>query len=123
MIRINLLAVERERTKKKKSTRVAIPAAQRVTIGATLILIVTVVGVFWWFWSLRQQSIKLDQEIVRAEVETKQLRSVLAQVQKFEARKGQLQQRVLVRVEPVVRLEWVGRLAPCVVRQRQRVAG
>ena len=94
MIRINLLAVERERTKKKKSTRVVIPAARRVTIGATLILIVTVVGVFWWFWSLRQQSIKLDQEIVRAEVETKQLRSVLAQVQKFEARKGQLQQRV-----------------------------
>ena len=65
-----------------------------MTIGATLILIVTVVGVFWWFWSLRQQSIRLDQEIARAEIETKQLRSVLAQVQKFEARKGQLQQRV-----------------------------
>jgi len=94
MIRINLLAVERERTKKKKSTRVAIPAAQRVTIGATLILIGTVLGVFWWFWSLRQQSIAVDQQIARAEVESKQLRSVLGQVQKFEARKAQLQQRV-----------------------------
>ena len=93
MIRINLLAVERERTKKKK-TRVAIPAAQRVTIGATVILIATVLGLFWWFWSLRQHSIRLDEDIARAEVETRQLRSVLSQVQKFEARKAQLQQRV-----------------------------
>jgi type IV pilus assembly protein PilN len=91
MIRINLLAVERERTKK---TRVAIPAAQRATIGATLILVATVLGVGWWFWSLHQTSIQLDEDISRAETQTQQLRSVLAQVQKFEARKAQLQQRV-----------------------------
>ena len=90
MIRINLLAVERER----KKTRVVIPAAQRATIGATLILLSTVLGVGWWFWSLRQQSSQLDEDIARAEVQTQQLRSVLAQVQKFEARKAQLQQRV-----------------------------
>jgi type IV pilus assembly protein PilN len=90
MIRINLLAVERERTK----TRIVIPAAQRVTIAASLILIATVLGVGWWFWSLRQRSIHLDEEISRAEIQTQQLRSVLAQVQKFEARKAQLQQRV-----------------------------
>jgi type IV pilus assembly protein PilN len=91
MIRINLLAVERERTKK---ARVVIPAAQRATIGASLILLLTVLGVAWWFWSLRQQSQQLDDDIARAEVQTQQLRSVLAQVQKFEARKAQLQQRV-----------------------------
>jgi type IV pilus assembly protein PilN len=91
MIRINLLAVERERTK----TRVVIiPAAQRATIGATLILVATVLGVGWWFWSLRQRSIGLDEDIARAEIQTQQLRSVLSQVQKFEARKAQLQQRV-----------------------------
>lgn len=90
MIRINLLAVERERTK----TRVAIPAAQRATIGASLILVATVLGVAWWFWSLRQQSFRLDEDIARAEIQTQQLRSVLAQVQTFEARKAQLQQRV-----------------------------
>jgi type IV pilus assembly protein PilN len=90
MIRINLLAVERER----KKTRVVISAAQRATIGATLILLVTVLGVGWWFWSLRQQSIGLDEDIARAELQAQQLRSVLAQVQKFEARKAQLQQRV-----------------------------
>lgn len=91
MIRINLLAVERERTKK---TRVVISAAQRATIGASLILLATVLGVAWWFWSLRQQSQQLDEDLARAEVQTQQLRSVLAQVQKFEARKAQLQQRV-----------------------------
>jgi type IV pilus assembly protein PilN len=90
MIRINLLSVERER----KKTRVVIPAAQRATIGATLILLSTVLGVGWWFWSLRQHSTQLDENIAQAEVQTQQLRSVLAQVQKFEARKAQLQQRV-----------------------------
>ena len=92
MIRINLLAVERERTK----TRVVIPAAHRATLGASLILLATVLGVAWWFWSLRQTSIRLDDEIARAEIQTQQLRSVLAQVQKFEARKAQLQQRVTI---------------------------
>ena len=94
MIRINLLAVERER---KKATRVvAISAAQRATIGATLILLATVLGVGWWFWSLRQHSIQLDEDIARTEVQAQQLRSVLAQLQKFEARKAQLQQRVSI---------------------------
>ena len=91
MIRINLLAVERERTKR---VRTVIPAAQRVTIGAGLILVLTAVAIGWWFWSLRTESARLDAEISRAEVETQQLRSVLGQVQKFEARKAQLQQRI-----------------------------
>jgi type IV pilus assembly protein PilN len=90
MIRINLLAVERERTKK----RVLIPAAHRVTIAASLILLATVLGIGWWFWYLHQESARLDAEIAKAEIETQQLRSVLAEVQKFESRKAQLQQRV-----------------------------
>ena len=92
MIRINLLSVERTRT--KKATSVAMPAAQRVTLGASVILIVTVVGLGWWFWSLHTQSVTLDRDIARAETDTRNLRSVLVQVQKFEARKAQLQQRV-----------------------------
>lgn len=91
MIRINLLAVERQRAKTKT---VVIPAAHRTTLGASIILLLTVAGVGWWFWSLRQQSLEIDEEIARAEVRTQQLRSVLTQVQKFEARKAQLQQRV-----------------------------
>jgi type IV pilus assembly protein PilN len=91
MIRVNLLAVERERSKK---ALVVIPAAQRVTIGASLILLATVLFIGWWFWSLHQRSLAVDREITKAEAETQQLRSVLTQVQKFETRKAQLQQRV-----------------------------
>jgi type IV pilus assembly protein PilN len=92
MIRINLLAVERERTKKRSG--VVIPAAHRVTIAASLVLLATVLGILWWFWYLHQESARLDAAIAKAEAETQQLRSVLAQVQKFESRKAQLQQRV-----------------------------
>lgn len=92
MIRINLLAVERDRPKRAAVT--LIPAAHRVTIAATLILIATALGVGWWFWSLHQASVRVDDDLARGEREMQQLRSVLAQVQKFEASKGQLQQRV-----------------------------
>lgn len=90
MIRINLLAVERGAAKRSAT----IPAAHRITIAASLILIATVLLVGWWFWSLRQNSQQVDEDLARAETETQQLRSVLAQVQKFETRKAQLQQRV-----------------------------
>ena len=90
MIRINLLAVDRDRTKRGA----LIPAAQRVTIAASLILIVTFLGVGWWFWSLHTTSIRVDEDLAKGEREMQQLRSVLSQVQKFEASKAQLQQRV-----------------------------
>jgi type IV pilus assembly protein PilN len=92
MIRINLLAVDRGPAKKVRSPGVT--AAQRVTIGAALILLSTVVAVGWWFWSIRARGAKLDDDIAQAETEANQLRAVLAEVQKFEARKAQLQQRV-----------------------------
>lgn len=91
MIRINLLAVERERTKK---ARVIIPPQHRVTVGASVILLATMFGIGWWFLSLRSQSNAVDAEMIRAEAEMQKLRSVLTQVQKFESRKAQLQQRV-----------------------------
>jgi type IV pilus assembly protein PilN len=93
MIRINLLTAERGRTK-KRAVGSLISSAQKVTIGASLILIATVLLVGWKFLSLRQQSAQIDRDIARAEAETVQLRGVLAQVQKFESRKAQLTQRV-----------------------------
>jgi len=90
MIHINLLPVARERAPQ----RVLVPAAHRVTIAATLILLATTVFIGWWFWSLQQQSQGLDQEIARVEEETRQIQSVLEQVRKFEAQKTVLQQRV-----------------------------
>jgi type IV pilus assembly protein PilN len=90
MIRINLLAVERERTKR----RALIPPAHRVTIVASLILVGTALLIGWWFWSLRRESARVDDEIAKAEVEMQQLRSVLMQVRQFETSKAALQQRV-----------------------------
>jgi type IV pilus assembly protein PilN len=90
MIRINLLAVERGPVKRAA----LIPAAHRITIAAGLILVLTVAVVGWWFWALRRQSQQVDADIARAETDITQLRSVLVQVQKFEAQRAQLQQRV-----------------------------
>ena len=94
MIRINLLAVERAAAKKVRSGGGGVTTAQRVTIGAALILLSTLVTIGWWYWSLHTRAIRLDEEIATAEVKAQQLRSVLAQVQKFETRKAVLQQRV-----------------------------
>jgi len=90
MIRINLLVVDR----KSASKRVLLSAAHKVTIGATIILVGTAALIGWWFWSLRTQSIRLDEDLLKAESETLQIRSVLEQVRKFESRKALLQQRV-----------------------------
>jgi type IV pilus assembly protein PilN len=117
MIRINLLTVDRERTKKTRV--VVIPAAQRVTIGASLMLVLTLLGLGWWFWMLRTESGRLDENIARAEMETRQLRSVMAQVQAFETRKSQLQQRVTLieqlrkgQMAPVHVLDEISRTLP-----------
>ncbi len=117
MIRINLLGADRERTKKKAS--LAIPAAHRVTIGVSLVLLATVLGIGWWFWTLRQESIAVDREIAAAELQTRNLRSVLTQVQQFESRRAQLQQRVTLieqlrkgQSEPVRVLDQISRSVP-----------
>ncbi|MEO7274122.1 MAG: PilN domain-containing protein [Vicinamibacterales bacterium] len=115
MIRINLLATERAKAK----APAMMPEARRVTLGASLVLLVTVLGLGWWFWSLHQQSLLLDIDITSAEVETKQLRAVLSKVQKFEARKAQLQQRVTLieqlrkgQTAPVRVLDQISRSVP-----------
>jgi type IV pilus assembly protein PilN len=117
MIRINLLGADRDRAKKK--TPLAIPVAHRVTIGVSIVLVATIVGIGWWFWTLRQESIAVDKEIAAAELETRSLRSVLSQVQQFEARRAQLQQRVTLieqlrkgQSEPVRVLDQISRSVP-----------
>ena len=49
MIRINLLAVERERIKKKP---VKFQIGQKVTMGCSLILVLAALFVAWCYWAL-----------------------------------------------------------------------
>lgn len=90
MIKINLLAVERKAARKK----LAFQAGQKITVGCTLILVLAGLAIAWRYWSLQKQSAQLDADLAVAEQETTRLRSIISQVQQFEQRKAQLQQRV-----------------------------
>lgn len=93
MIRINLLAVERERTKKTAAT---FQTGQKLTIGCSLILILAVLFVGWRYWTVTRESAQIDAEITASQQETVRLRSIIVQVQEFEQRRAQLQQRVVL---------------------------
>jgi type IV pilus assembly protein PilN len=115
MIRINLLGGER-----KKTTRaIALDPGQRLTLLCSLILVATVLGIGWWYWSLSQASSQVDMEIATAEQEAARLRSMLAEVQAFEAQRAMIQQRVALIEElrggqslPVQLLDHVSRSLP-----------
>ena len=94
MIRINLLAAERDKSKKKAVTLGT--AGQKLTIGCSLILILAVLFIGWRYWALSRDSNQIDAEIAAAQQETTRLHSVIQQVQQFEQRKAQLQQRVVL---------------------------
>jgi type IV pilus assembly protein PilN len=93
MIRINLLAVERERSTKKAA---AFQTGQKVTIACTLVLIVSVVLIGWRYLAINSESKQLDADIASAQQETSRLHALILQVQQFEQRKAQLQQRVVL---------------------------
>jgi type IV pilus assembly protein PilN len=90
LIKINLLAVDRDRSKRKAKFQVG----QKATIGSSLILVATALMLGWWYWSLKNDSADLDRQIADAQRETVRLRNVIQQVQQFEGRRAQLQQRV-----------------------------
>ena len=117
MIRINLLAVEKDRNKKKAVTLGS--AGQKLTIGCSLILILAVLFIGWRYWALGRDSAQLDAEIAAAQQETTRLHSVIQQVQQFEMRKAQLQQRVVLieqlrkgQTGPVHMLDQISRALP-----------
>jgi type IV pilus assembly protein PilN len=117
MIRINLLAAEKERGKKKAA--VFGTTGQKLTIGCSTILVLAVLFVGWRYWSLSHQSAALDAEISAAQQETQRLHSVIQQVQQFEQRKAQLQQRVVLieqlrkgQTGPVHMLDQISRALP-----------
>jgi type IV pilus assembly protein PilN len=92
MIRINLLGAERQ--KARKTTATSLDAGQRITAACSLVLLLGIGGIGWWYWSLQQASATVDADIVQAQQQAAQLRSLLREVEDFEARRSQLQQRV-----------------------------
>ncbi len=113
MIRINLLAVER------KPVAATFDVARKITVGCSLLLVATVTLLGWRYWSLQQESRRLDVDIMTAEAETRRLQSVLQQVADFEKQRGQLQQRVALIEElrkgqngPVHLLDEISRALP-----------
>jgi type IV pilus assembly protein PilN len=116
MIKINLLGVERKAAKKKTLT---LPTAQKLTIGCSLILIAAGAAIGWRYFSLQRQSAQLDIDISAAQAETTRLHSIISQVQQFEQRKAQLQQRVALieqlrrdQTGPVHMLDQISRALP-----------
>ena len=93
MIRINLLGVERQKVKKAAAAP-SFDVGQRLTLLCSLILVASVLGVAWWWWSLTNTATELDAEIARSQREAQQLRTLLSEVKTFEDRRSQLQQRV-----------------------------
>jgi type IV pilus assembly protein PilN len=115
MIRINLLAVERERPKPKLGFEIG----QKLTVGCSLILILAALFVGWRYWSLSRESAQLDAEISAAQQETTRLHGIIQQVQQFEQRRAQLSQRVVLieqlrkgQTGPVHMLDQISRALP-----------
>jgi type IV pilus assembly protein PilN len=93
MIRINLLAVERDRGKRRPSFSIQ-ATQQKVTLACTLVLVVTGLGIGWWYWSLGKQAARIEDDIRTSQQEAARLKTIIQQVSQFEARKAQLEQRV-----------------------------
>lgn len=91
MIRINLLTRETSRPRRQKAGG---EAGHKITVASTLILVGAGLVVGWWYWSLQKEASRVAEAIAAAEQETARLRTIIAQVQQFDQRKAQLQQRV-----------------------------
>jgi len=116
MIRINLLTVERAAKKKAGGLQ---GASQKVTMACGLILLLTLAFLGWRYWSLTKQSSSIDAELTAAEQEKIRINSIIQQVQQFDQRKAQLQQRVSLIEElrkgqsgPVHMLDQISRALP-----------
>ena len=115
MIRINLLGVERRLARKKISYDVG----HKLTVGCGIILIAAASFIGWRYWTISKASARLDAEIATAQRDTAKLQSIIAQVQQFEQRRAQLQQRVVLieqlrrdQMGPVHILDQISRALP-----------
>ncbi|MDQ3068681.1 MAG: PilN domain-containing protein [Acidobacteriota bacterium] len=90
MIRINLLGTERAKVR----TRAGLSEAQKITIGCAAIMLLAAGYIGYRFWAIGQEQARVEQELTATEAEAQRLRGVLTEVQRFEAQKAALTQRV-----------------------------
>ena len=119
MIRINLLAGERPGASKKKAV---FGTGQKVLLACGFVLMLAVFFVSWRYLALGKESKQLDVDISIAQAETSRLHGIIQQVQQFEQRKTQLQQRVVLieqlrkgQTGPVHMLDQISRALPPMV--------
>ena len=84
MIRINLLGGERQVKKKA----IAFDIGRRITALCSVLLVLTAVGIGYWYYSLRQRSTELDAEILSAQHEQTRLQSIIRDVAAFDFTAG-----------------------------------
>lgn len=115
MIRINLLSERRTVAAVSKGFQ----AGQKITVIGSLLVVLTLVGVGWRYWAIGQQEAQVVREVEAAKREEQRLAEILKQVQEFEARKVQLEQRVALIDElrkgqnaPVHMIDQVSRALP-----------
>jgi len=115
MIRVNLLGTDRARVR----ARVGITEAQKITASAVLLLLLTAGYIGWTFWSMRQENARLDQEIAASQAEKERQKNVLAEVDRFEAYRLALTQRLALidqlrrsQTGPVHMLDEISRALP-----------
>lgn len=116
MIKVNLVESARP-VGRRPGLRVG--AGQQLPLIGALILLLVALGVGWRYWDLTQQTAALDQQIAAAQQEEAKLAGILQQVQTFEARRQQLQQRVALidelrkgQAAPVHMIDQISRALP-----------
>ena len=90
MIRINLLASDRKAARKQ----LAFDPSQQMAVICGVIILLAGLTIGWRYWLVGQDARHVEDAIAAAQKETQRLHAVIAQVQQFEQRKAQLQQRV-----------------------------
>src|SRR5262249_37572598 len=95
MIRINLLTTEKERAKGPRVAPFA-TANAKIAVGCSLILVAAATLEGTRYYKVNKESATLDAQIADAQQETSRLHSIILQVQQFEQRRAQLQQRVVL---------------------------
>jgi type IV pilus assembly protein PilN len=90
MIRINLIAAETRGVKPAASFDIG----KQITVIGAALFVLTLSGLGWRYWSLGQQQAALEADIQSATQEEQRLGAILREVQQFENRKRQLEQRV-----------------------------